>query len=184
MLLAGSLAVGAQSFGYAAGYVGSNETWVGPVEEITPTPTPEPTNAPAVKPLKLNKTTLSLKYSKTDKTVKVQNIPKGDAIKSVSTSSKKIATVSINKKTGLLTIKSKKKAGTATITVKMKSKKQLKLQVKVLKPVATKSLDNLPKSLTMKKGAKSKLNPLTKPAKTDDKITYSSSKKSVVTVDK
>lgn len=93
------------------------------------------------------------------------------------TSNKKVATVS---KKGKVVAKKK---GTATITVKAGTK-TVKVKVKVdTKTAKVKKLNITKKKLTLKKGAVSFLAYKVNPTKANQKFTWKSSKKSVVTVD-
>lgn len=90
----------------------------------------------------------TIKLSVTSKSVKelhsfklsVKNIAKGDSIKTVTVSAKKIISVKRSKNT--ITVKGKKK-GSATITVKLKSGKTSKCKVKVIKDKFTYKVKDL-----------------------------------------
>ena len=117
--------------------------------------------------------------------VKATGLAKGDGVKSWKSSNAKIATVS---KTGKITAK---KAGTATITVTLNSGYTTWFKVKVQKAaVSTTSLKvldkatgkNVAKKVTLKRKGKLNLSAVVAPATSKQKVTFSSSKKSVATV--
>lgn len=91
-------------------------------------------------------------------------------------SNKKVATVSSK---GVITAKA---AGKAKITV-TSGKKKVTVTVTVPKTKTT-AINNVPGSLTLKKGKTYKLKAKRNPANSDEKLTYSSSNKKVATVDK
>lgn len=110
---------------------------------------------------------------------------RGDRIKSWKSSNKKTAIVnSKGKITG-------KKAGKARITVTLKSNKKATIQVKVQKKTVTtskltvtgKTLKIKKNKLTLKKGKKEKLIAAVTPVTSQQKVTYKSSNKKVLTVD-
>lgn len=123
------------------------------------------------------KSTLPLKVKKSV-TIKVTGLAKGDKVASWTSSNKKIATVS---KSGKIT---GKKSGTVKITVKLKSGLTQWFKVKVQKSnVKTKSVKlNVAKKITLKKGKSQKLAPVITPMTSNDKVTYKTSNKKVVTV--
>lgn len=92
-------------------------------------------------------------------------------------SNKKIATVS---STGKIKAKGK---GTAKITVKTSSGKSIVIKVNVAKKATKTKKVTVAKKLTLKAGAVKFIAYKRKPTKTTDKVTFKSSKKSVVTVD-
>lgn len=84
-------------------------------------------------------------------------------------------------KTGKITALSK--TGKATVTVTLASGKTAKIRVTVQKgTVKTTKIQGLPSRLTLKRGTKTKLNPMILPITSQEKATYSSSDKKVVTV--
>lgn len=125
----------------------------------------------------INKTVPMKVGQKVNLKMDVDGLAEGDSIKSWSSSNKKVATVD---KKGNVTAVS---TGSAKITVVLASGKKADITVKVQKnEVATKSITNLPKQITLKKGKKQKLDPILNPISSTDKITYSTSNKKVVTV--
>lgn len=127
--------------------------------------------------IKLNATSARLKVGQTTRAIKV-TYSKGDAVKSWKTSNKSIATVSA---TG--SIKGIK-AGTCTITVKLKSGKSASLRLTVQKStVATTKLTiTSGLSINLKKGKTFTIKYRRAPLTCIQKVTYSSSKKSVAVV--
>ncbi len=135
-------------------------------------------NTQTVRP-KLNMKTIPLKVKQSTKLLKVLNMPSGVKVKSYSVTNKKIASVS---KKGV--IKAKKK-GKTTLSVVLSNGTVLKAAVKVQKgTVRTTKLTVPSKKIVLKKGKKIKLSAECTPLTTQEKITYKTSDKSVVTVDK
>ena len=141
-----------------------------PVPTMSPVPTLAPTSAPA--PAKPQTLTESLPL-KVKQTYKVSG-----KIKSVKTSSKKIATVD---KTGKIT---GKKAGTATITITFTNKTKKIYKVKVQKgTVKTSSIRlNKTKVILAKKGKIFRLKVALTPVTSQQKVTYKSSKPKVAAI--
>ena len=118
-------------------------------------------------------------------TVKATGLANGDGVKSWKSNKPKIATVSRN---GKITAK---KTGTATITVTLNSGYTTWFKVKVQKTeVKTTSLKvlnkatgkNAAKKITLKRRGKLNLSAVVAPVTSKQKVTFSSSKKSVATV--
>ena len=138
-------------------------------------------NTPKKYKVTLNATSIPLQKGKSTTAVKA-TLTKGDSITKWASSNKKVATVDKN---GKITAK---KTGTATITVTTKKGATASVKVKVQKgKVTTKKLtvtNVTNKKLTLKKGKtftiKTSVTPITSP----DKISYASSNKKIVTVDK
>ena len=129
--------------------------------------------------IKLNVSSLTLQRKQTTTKVKV-SMAYGDSIKSWASSNKKIVTVDKNGK-----IKAGTKTGTAKITVTLKSGKKAALKVKVqTAKVKTTKISGLKKNVTLKKGRKLALRPVISPLTSQEKVTYNSSNKKVVTVSK
>lgn len=127
--------------------------------------------------LNVNKITMQVKQKTTALKIKKQS--KDDTV--LKWSSSDTTVVSVDKKTGKLTAK---KTGTATITLKMKSGVTAKCTVKVQKkPVNTTKLSLKESKLTLKKGKTYELNAARMPITANDKLTWKSSKPSIVKVD-
>lgn len=128
--------------------------------------------------VKLNASSIKLQVKKSTSAVKVKSrYPANDTVKSYKSSNTKVATVD---KKGKVTAKKK---GKATITVTMKSGAKAKYTVNVQKgKVTTKSIKLNKSSCTLKKGKTLTLKVTRNPITATEKITYSSSKKKVATV--
>lgn len=123
-----------------------------------------------------NKITLKIKQS--TKGFKVTGLAAGDYVKSYKSSNTKIFKVSKNGK-----ITAGKKTGKAKLTITLASGLKKKVTVKVQKAdVKTMKITGLDKTLKLKKGKKTTLEPTLKPFTSKQKITYTSSNKKIVTV--
>lgn len=91
--------------------------------------------------------------------------------------------VKLSKKTNKSVTVTAKKAGSAKISVFMDSGAEASCTITVKKAVASTSLAFRKKSLEMAKGSKITLSVIRKPKKANDKISWSSSRKKVATVD-
>ncbi len=135
----------------------------------------------------LNLTANSLKMKVKQKTTafKVTGMAKGDYVKSVVSSNKKVLKVSGVKSNGTFKLSAQKKKGTAklTITTAYGAKKTIKVTVQS-KAVKTTKISGLSKKVTLKKGKTVKLKPVIAPVTSQDKITYKTSNKKVATVSK
>lgn len=129
--------------------------------------------------------TLPMKMKQTYQ-LKVSGLADGDKVVSWISSNKKIATVSGSGK-----LKALKKKGKTTITVKLASGKTAKFTVKVQKAdVATTSLTvlnkatgkKMPKTVSLKVKKKLSLTATVAPVTSKQKVTYSTSNKSIATV--
>ena len=138
-------------------------------------------NTPKKYKVSLNASSIPLQKGKSTTAVKA-TLTKGDSIAKWKSSNNKIATVD---KKGKITAK---KTGTATITVKTKKGATASVKVKVQKgKVTTKKLtitNVTDKKLTLKKGKTFKIKTSVTPITSPDKISYASSNKKIVTVDK
>ena len=138
-------------------------------------------NTPKKYKVSLNASSIPLQKGKSTTAVKA-TLTKGDSIAKWKSSNKKIATVD---KKGKITAK---KTGTATITVKTKKGATASVKVKVQKgKVTTKKLtitNVTDKKLTLKKGKTFKIKTSVTPITSPDKISYASSNKKIVTIDK
>lgn len=123
-----------------------------------------------------NKITLKIKQS--TKGFKVTGLANGDSVRSYKSSNTKIFKVSKNGK-----ITAGKKTGKAKLTITLASGLKKKVTVKVQKAdVKTTKITGLDKTLKLKKGKKTTLEPTLKPFTSKQKITYTSSNKKIVTV--
>lgn len=126
---------------------------------------------------KLNMTTIPLKKGQSTTALKVSGLAKGDQVKSYQVKDTKIATVSAAGK-----IKAKKK-GNTTLTVTLASGKSVKATIKVQTgAVKTTKLSVNTKKVTLAKGKSFSIVATKTPLTSLEKISYSSSKKSVATV--
>lgn len=138
-------------------------------------------NTPKKYKVSLNASSIPLQKGKSTTAVKA-TLTKGDSIAKWTSSNKKVATVD---KHGKITAK---KTGTATITVRTKKGATASVKVKVQKgKVTTKKLtitNVTDKKLTLKKGKTFKIKTSVTPITSPNKISYASSNKKIVTVDK
>lgn len=132
--------------------------------------------------ISLNAKTLVLKQGQSTTALKVKGLAKGDSVKSWSSSNTKVFKVS---KSGKITAKrwSGKATKKATLTIKLKSglKKTVKVSVQAGK-VKTSKISGIKAKLSMKAGTKKNLHPAVKPITSQQKVTYHSSNKKVVSV--
>lgn len=128
----------------------------------------------------LNASSMPLQVKKTTTALKVKTkYPSNDKVASWTSSNKKIATVDKNGKVKGI------KAGKANITVTMKSGAKAVCKVTVQKSkVTTKSIKFDQKTMNLLKGKKAALNLTRNPITGTEKITWKTSNKKVVTVDK
>lgn len=130
--------------------------------------------------VKLNVTKLPLQKGKTTSVLKIKDkVPENDVVDRWTSSDKKIATIDSKGKIKGIAV------GKAVITVTMKSGATASCEVMVQKSkVVTKKLLLNYKKLTMLKGRKEQLVATRNPISATEKITWSSSNKSIATVDK
>jgi len=128
--------------------------------------------------IKVNMTLIPLQVKQTTTKFKVSGLANGDSIVSYTSSNPKVFTVNKNGK-----IKAGKKKDHAVLTITLKSGLKKTVKVNVQKTaVKTKKIQGLSKTLTLKKGSSVKLKPVLKPLTSQQKLTYTSSNKKVVTV--
>ncbi len=130
--------------------------------------------------VKLTATSAPLQVKSSTTAIKVdEKYPFNDKVKSWESSNKKVAAVNKN---GKITAKKK---GTAKITVTMESGATATCKITVqTKKVTTKKLKMSQKKIILNKGKSQKLEVTRNPITATEKITWSSSKQSVVTVNK
>ena len=128
----------------------------------------------------------SLKLKKKQSTTKftVTGLAKGDYVTSITSSNKKIVTVTGNQN-GTCKIKAGSKTGKATITIKLASglTKQIKVSVQK-KAVTCSKIKNVPKTIKLKKKQTYQLKPMIEPITCTDKAKYKSSNKKTAKVTK
>lgn len=130
------------------------------------------------KTIKCNMSYIPLKVKQTTTKFKVSGLAAGDSVASYSSSNKKIFTVDKNGK-----IKAGKKKGSAKLTIRLKSGLKKTITVKVQRStVKTQKIQNLKKTIVLKKGAKTTLKPVLYPLTSQQRIRYYSSRKRVATV--
>ena len=130
------------------------------------------------KTIKVNMSYIPLKVKQTTTKFKVSGLAAGDSVASYASSNKKIFTVDKNGK-----LKAGKKKGSAKLTITLKSGLKKTVTVKVQKTkVKTKKIQNLTKTIVLKKGNKTTLKPVLNPLTSQQGIRYYSSKKSVARV--
>lgn len=130
------------------------------------------------KTIKCNMSYIPLKVKQTTTKFKVSGLAAGDSVASYSSSNKKIFTVDKNGK-----IKAGKKKGSAKLTITLKSGLKKTITVKVQRStVKTQKIQNLKKTIVLKKGAKTTLKPVLYPLTSQQRVRYYSSRKRVATV--
>ncbi len=128
--------------------------------------------------IKVNMTVIPLQVKQTTTKFKVSGLANGDSIVSYTSSNPKVFTVDKNGK-----IKAGKKKDHAVLTITLKSGLKKTVKVNVQKTaVKTKKIPGLSKTITLKKGSSVKLKPVLKPLTSQQKLTYTSSNKKIVTV--
>ena len=136
-------------------------------------------NGNALKPtMKINASSFPMKVKQTTTKLKVTGLAAGDRVVSWTSSNPKILTVNKNGK-----LKAGKKTGKVTVTVRLASglTKQVRITVQK-KTVKTTKISLSPAKITLKKGKKQTLKPVITPITSQQKITYSSNNKKVVSV--
>lgn len=132
--------------------------------------------------MELSASSIPLKVKQKTSAITVSGLAKGDSVSSWKSSNTKIVKVT-GTSDGTCTITAMNRTGSAKITVTLKSGLSKKITVKVQKgTVKTKSLSGVKKRLTLEKGERLTLTPIRKPLTSQEKITYTSSDKKVVTV--
>ena len=134
--------------------------------------------------LKVTANSLKMKVKQSTTAFKVTSMGKGDSVVSVTSSNTKVLKVSgLNKTKGTFKLTAQKKAGTSKLTIKLKSGLSKTITVTVQKgTVKTTSISGLPSSTTLAKGKTATLKPVLAPVTSQQKVTYKSSNKKIVTV--
>ena len=128
--------------------------------------------------IKLNVTKLTMQIGQTTSKVKVSGLAEGDSIKKWKSSDNRIVKVS---STGKIT--AQKVTGKAVVTVELASGMKGDIAVTVQKTaVKTRAITGLEKKITLKKGKKVTLKPVLSPITAQEKISYTSSNKKIVSV--
>lgn len=134
--------------------------------------------------IKLAASGLKMKTNQKATVSLVTGLAKGDSVLSIKSDKSKILKVSNVKPSGSCKLTAQKKTGTAKLTIKLASGLTKTIKVTVQKKtVKTTKISGLPKNLTLKKGASQKLAVVLTPLTSQQKVTYSTSDKKVVTVD-
>ena len=133
--------------------------------------------------LNVNVDRVTLKYGQSTTAVKVSGMTSGDYVKSVTSSNKSLVTVSNVNKNGTFKLTAKKKAGKAYVTIKLASNLEATIAVTVQKgTVKTTKLSGVPTTKKIKAGKKFTIKAVVTPKNSQEKITYTSSNKKIVTV--
>ena len=139
---------------------------------------------PAVKKsvMKLNASSLVLRKKQKTSALTVSGMVSGDYVKAVTSGNKKLVKVVRFTKNGKITLQAQKKTGKTTLTIQLANgaKKTIKVKVQAGKVKTTKI--SITKKVRIKKGKKLKLKPALTPITSQEKITFTSSNKKVVTV--
>ncbi len=121
---------------------------------------------------------LVLQGSQSTSVLKVGKVVAGEPVVRIESLSKKLVKVTSGGK-----IKALKKSGTAKLRITLASGRTMTVKVKLQSgTVKTKKITGVPKSLTLGRGASLKLSPTLSPITSQQKLSYSSSNKKVVTV--
>ena len=159
-----------------------NELWVGRYRICTVCGVKDEGN-PVIYKLYVNSDYVKLKYGQSTTSVKASGFINGDYLKQVTSNNKKIVTVSSINKNGTFKLTAGKVSGVAIVTLKLNSGVSAAIRVRVEKPfVKTTAITGLKKSVNVVKGKTITLKPALKPSNSQEKITYSSSNKTVATV--
>lgn len=129
---------------------------------------------------------LKLKTGQSTTAFKASGLAKGDYVKKVTSSDTGVVKVSAVKKDGIFKLTAGKKTGNASVTVTLASKKTVSFKVAVKKStVKTTKITSTVKKLTLAKETtytKLASSITVAPVTSQEKITYSSSDKKIVTV--
>ena len=139
------------------------------------------TSGSKLKPtIQTNANSFPLKAKQTTTKLKVTGLAAGDRIVSWKSSNPKILTVTANGK-----LKAGKKTGKVTLTITLASGLKKQIKVKVQKKAVKTTKISIPWTrIVIKKGRKQQLKPVITPITSLQKITFSSSNKKIVSVNK
>lgn len=139
------------------------------------------TSGSKLKPtIQTNTNSFPLKVKQTTTKLKVTGLAAGDRVVSWKSSNPKILTVTANGK-----LKAGKKTGKATLTITLASGLKKQIKVKVQKKAVKTTKISVPRTrIVIKKGRKQQLKPVITPITSLQKITFSSSNKKIVSVNK
>lgn len=133
--------------------------------------------------LYINTDQVILKYGQSTTAVRASGFTNGDYLKSVTVKNKNLVTVSSVNKNGTFKLTAKNKSGRTYITVKLNSGVNADVMVYIQKgKVSTNRITNLKSSVSVVRGSNVTLKPVLDPITSQDKITYSTSNKSIATV--
>lgn len=131
----------------------------------------------------VNASSVTLKVKQSTSNLKVTGLAKGDSVKTWKSSNTKVFTVS-GKANGTCKLTAKKK-GTAKLQITLASGLTRTVTVKVQEStVKTTSISGLSKKITLTKDTKQTLKPVVEPITSQEKVTYATSDKNIVTVNK
>ena len=139
---------------------------------------------PAVKKsvMKLNASSLVLRKKQKTSALTVSGMVSGDYVKAVTSGNKKFVKVVRFTKNGKITLQAQKKTGKTTLTIQLANGAKKTIKVKVQAGKVKTSKISITKKVRIKKGKKLKLKPALTPITSQEKITFTSSNKKVVTV--
>ena len=128
--------------------------------------------------IRLNVTSIVLKTNQATAKVKVNGLAKGDSVVSWKSKDTKLVTVT---KSGKITAKAK--TGSTAVIITLRSGKKKEVKVKVQKQeVKTTGISGLPQKVSLKAGKKCTLKPVLSPITSVQKVTYTTSDKTVASV--
>ena len=133
--------------------------------------------------MRLNADKLTMKCGQSTTAFKVIDWYNGDYLKSVTSKNTKLVTVSNVNKNGTFKLTAKNITGSTTLKIKMNSGLETDVKVTVQKAqIKTSAIAGLKKSVSVVRGKTISLKPTLLPVTSQDKVTYSSSNKSIATV--
>ena len=126
---------------------------------------------------------LLLKTKQTTSALTVSGMKKGDYVSKVQSGNNKIVKVTRYTKDGKIQLTAQGKAGSTKVTVQLASGAVKQINVKVQKgTVKTTAVKVSPSKVTLKKGEKKTISVTVFPVTSQEKVTYTSSNKKIVTV--